>query len=58
MGGDQQRPNSMYSVRLSGRIYVLHVFQKKSRKGIATRKSNIELIQHRLRQAIVLHENP
>jgi len=32
-------------------VYVLHAFQKKSRSGIATPKSEIELIKRRLARA-------
>jgi phage-related protein len=38
----------VYTVRFKGVIYVLHVFQKKSKSGIATPKSEIELIHKRL----------
>ena len=41
----------MYTVRFAGLIYVLHAFQKKSKKGIATPKQTIELIKSRLRDA-------
>ena len=34
----------IYTVRFKSVIYVLHVFQKKSKSGIATPKSDIELI--------------
>jgi len=47
---------AVYTVRLEGRVYVLHAFQKKSKKGIATPKADIELIKRRLRQAEELHE--
>jgi phage-related protein len=40
-----------YTVRFAGVIYVLHAFQKKSKKGIATPKQTIELIKSRLRTA-------
>jgi phage-related protein len=43
-------------VRFGERVYVLHAFQKKSKKGIATAQSDIELIKRRLRQAEALHE--
>jgi phage-related protein len=46
---------AVYIVRLANRIYVLHVFQKKSRSGIATPKSEIELIKQRLKRAVELH---
>jgi phage-related protein len=32
-------------------VYVLHVFQKKSRRGIATPKRELALIQERWRRA-------
>lgn len=41
----------IYTVRLAGLIYVLHAFQKKSKKGRATPKAEIELIKSRLRDA-------
>ena len=47
---------TVYTVRLEERIYVLHAFQKKSKKGIATPKADIELIKRRLRQAEELHK--
>lgn len=40
-----------YMVRLSGRVYVLHSFQKKSKSGIATPKAEINLIKSRLKRA-------
>lgn len=47
---------AVYTVRLEERVYVLHAFQKKSKKGIATPKSDLELIKRRLRQAEELHK--
>jgi phage-related protein len=47
---------AVYTVRLAGKVYVLHVFQKKSKSGIATPKSEIELVKQRLKRAIELHE--
>ena len=47
--GDTYR--AVYTVRLAGRIYVLHVFQKKSKCGIKTPKTESELIKSRLRRA-------
>lgn len=47
--GDAYR--AVYMVRLAGRIYVLHVFQKKSKAGIKTPKPDIELIKSRLKRA-------
>jgi phage-related protein len=47
--GDTYR--AVYTVRLAGRVYVLHVFQKKSKTGITTPKAVIELIRSRLKRA-------
>jgi phage-related protein len=42
---------AVYAVRFSDNVYVLHVFQKKSKKGIQTPKHVVELIRARLRRA-------
>ena len=42
---------AVYTVRFHGAVYVLHAFQKKSRKGIATPLKEIELIKQRLAAA-------
>jgi phage-related protein len=47
--GDTYR--AVYTVRFTSVIYVLHVFQKKSKKGIETPRTEIELIKMRLRTA-------
>lgn len=41
----------VYTVRFHNAIYVLHVFQKKSTKGIATPTREIDLIKQRLAEA-------
>lgn len=41
----------VYTVRFTDEIYVLHAFQKKSKKGIATPQKEIELIRQRLTAA-------
>jgi phage-related protein len=46
---------AVYAVRFGGAVYVLHAFQKKSRHGIATPKSEIDLIRRRLRDAELHH---
>jgi len=43
--------HAIYTVRFKGCVYVLHAFQKKSKKGIATPKQEIELIRRRLADA-------
>jgi phage-related protein len=40
-----------YSVRFADVVYVLHAFQKKSKKGIETPKSDIDLVKRRLKLA-------
>lgn len=40
---------AVYTVRFSGAVFVLHVFQKKARHGIATAKADLELVRARLK---------
>ena len=42
---------SVYSVKIGERIYVLHCFQKKSKKGKKTPQTEIDLIKERLKMA-------
>lgn len=42
---------AVYTVRFPRMIYVLHVFQKKSPKGIETARFDVELVARRLRAA-------
>ena len=48
--GDTYR--AVYTVKLAGVVYVLHAFQKKSKHGIATPKSVMDLMKQRLERAI------
>ena len=52
-GGDAYR--AVYTVKFTDAIYVLHAFQKKSKSGIATPKTEITLIRQRLADAERLH---
>jgi phage-related protein len=47
--GDTYR--TVYTVRLQHAVYVLHAFQKKSRRGIETPREEIDLVRARLRLA-------
>lgn len=47
--GDTNR--AVYTVRFAAIVYVLHAFQKKSKRGIATPKSELDLIEQRLKRA-------
>ncbi len=43
---------AVYTVRYAEAVYVLHAFQKKSTKGIATPKLAINMIEKRLKDLI------
>jgi phage-related protein len=47
--GDAYR--TVAAVQLGDKIYVLHAFQKKSKKGIATPKREVDLIKQRYAEA-------
>lgn len=42
---------AVYTISMPKAVFVLHVFQKKSKQGIATPKKDIELIKSRLKLA-------
>lgn len=42
---------AVYTVRFRKAVFVLHVFQKKSRRGIATPKPDMDLVKQRLKLA-------
>lgn len=42
---------TVYTVRFAEAVYVLHAFQKRSRRGIATPKPELDLIAARLARA-------
>lgn len=48
---DRNTYRTVYIVRFGLALYVLHAFQKKATKGIATPKQEIDLIKQRLRTA-------
>ena len=51
--GDTYR--AVYTVELEGCLYVLHCFQKKSKKGSETPKADLDLVETRLKAARALH---
>ncbi|MGL5117267.1 MAG: type II toxin-antitoxin system RelE/ParE family toxin [Beijerinckiaceae bacterium] len=53
---DGEAFRAVYTVRFASVVYVLHAFQKKSKKGIATPQADLRLIDQRLRDAQRLHE--
>ena len=42
---------AVYTVKFEDRVYVLHAFQKKAKKGIKTPKQEIDLVRNRLKLA-------
>lgn len=52
--GDTYR--AVYTVRFAEAVFVLHCYQKKSRRGAKTPKSDVELIKRRLKAAEELYE--
>ena len=52
---DSNTYRAVYTVKLADVIYVLHAFQKKSKRGISTPKQDIELIEARLKRAKEYH---
>jgi phage-related protein len=48
---DTNTYRAVYTVRFADVVYVLHAFQKKAKKGIATPLPDIELVKSRLREA-------
>lgn len=51
--GDTYR--AVYTVRFEGAVYALDAFQKKSKKGIATSKADLDRIKARLKRAEEMH---
>jgi phage-related protein len=48
---DRNTYRAVYTVRFEGVVFVLHIFQKKSTRGAATPKTDIDLIRERLKVA-------
>lgn len=47
---------AVYTVKFEEAVYVLHVYQKKSKSGIKTPKKDLDLITQRLKAAQLKHE--
>jgi phage-related protein len=47
---------AVYTVRFARAVYVLHAFQKKSPRGIMTRRSDVALIHERMKAAQLDYE--
>jgi phage-related protein len=53
---DTNAYRTVYTAQFAGIIYVLHAFQKKSKRGMATPQMDIEIIRRRLADASRLHK--
>jgi phage-related protein len=49
---DTDTYRAVYAVKIGERIYILHAFQKKSKQGIKTPQSDVDLIKQRYKDAI------
>jgi phage-related protein len=47
---------AIYTVHFAGTVYVLHAFQKKSKRGVATPRAELNLIKERPKQAREDHD--
>jgi phage-related protein len=54
---DGEAYRTVVALQLGWSIYVLHAFQKKSKKGIATPKQDVDLIKQRYKEAKELAED-
>lgn len=48
---DTNTYRAVYTVQFAGVVYVLHAFQKKAKRGIATPQQDMDLVKQRLLQA-------
>ena len=49
--GDGDTYRTVYTVQFRSAVYVLHAFQKKSKRGIETPKQEIDRVKRRLKTA-------
>jgi phage-related protein len=49
---DTDTYRAVYAVKIGEKIYILHAFQKKSKQGIKTPQSDVDLIKQRYKDAI------
>ncbi len=54
---DKEAYRTVVAVQLGNKIYVLHAFQKKSKKGIKTPQEDVDLIKRRFNDAKELSKN-
>jgi phage-related protein len=49
---DKETYRTVYAVKIGEHVYVLHIFQKKSKTGIKTPQKEIDLIESRYKEAL------
>ena len=55
---DTDTYRAVYVVKIGEKVYVLHAFQKKSKQGIKTPQTDIDLIKQRYKDALAREEQP
>jgi phage-related protein len=54
---DTNTYRAVYAVKIGEDVYVLHAFQKKSKKGVATPKQDVDLIKARYKKALEVEKD-
>jgi phage-related protein len=55
---DSETYRAVYAVKIGETVYVLHAFQKKSKRGIKTPQADIDLIKQRYKDAQEREKQP
>ncbi len=53
---DTDTYRAVYAVKIREKVYVLHAFQKKSKQGIKTSQTDVDLIKQRYKEALAREE--
>jgi phage-related protein len=53
---DKEAYRAIQALTIGDRIYVLHVFQKKSKAGISTPQKDVDLIKQRYKEAVQIEK--
>jgi phage-related protein len=53
---DTDTYRAVYAVKIGEKVYVLHAFQKKSKQGIKTPQSDVDLIKQRYKDALAIEQ--
>ena len=53
---DKETYRVVYAIQIGNSVYILHAFHKKSKRGIATPKQDVELIKRRYQQAVEMEK--